>query len=74
MSAILQRRPLWLREMERLVQGSMAGSCDCQAAINLGHKPEIIVLPESRLLQVSKPCEQYSPNLEVSPFHGLSGC
>lgn len=58
---------------ERLAQGCMAGSCVCQTVINLGQMPEVTVLPESSLLQVSKPCEQYSPNPEVSFLHGLAG-
>jgi hypothetical protein len=70
----LMRRPLWLREMERLAQDNMAGSCVCQAVTDLCQMPEVTVLSESRLLQASKPYEQYSPNPEVSPSHGLAGC
>lgn len=40
---------------ERLARGCMARSCVCQNVINLGPMPEVTVLPESRLLQVSKP-------------------
>lgn len=68
------RRPLWLREMERLAQDCMAGSCVCQAVTDLCQMPEVTVLSESRLLQVPKPYEQYSPNPEVSPSHGLAEC
>lgn len=67
------KRPLWLRKMERLARGCMARSRVYQAVINLGQMPEVIVLPKSRLLQVSEPCEQYSPNPEVSLLHGLAG-
>lgn len=54
--------------MEQLASGYMAGPCVCQAVIRLGWTPEVTVLPESGLLEVSS---KYSPNLDVSPIHGI---